>query len=246
MPVTRQLARPLLSSTFIYGGIDALRNPDSKVKLAEPVALPIAQRVPGLPEDPRKLVQINAAVQVAAGTLLAIGKFPRLAALALIGSVIPTTYAGHRFWEAEDEATKAQQRIHFLKNLGLLGGLILAAVDTEGRPSVGWRARRNAQQAARAIGHGRETGASKAGHAGDRLAAGAGKVGELLVAGTGIAGDLLSTGTGKAGDLLSTGADRAGDALATGRGKAGDLVSSGAGWAGDRADDVRIAAAERR
>jgi uncharacterized membrane protein YphA (DoxX/SURF4 family) len=154
MPLSRQLARPLLAATFIYGGLDAVRNPGSKAKAAEPVALPIAERIPGLPEDPEKLVQINGAVQVAAGTLLAIGKLPRLAALTLIGSVIPTTYAGHRFWEAEDEAQRAQQRIHFMKNLGLLGGLILAALDTEGRPSLGWRARRSASQAGKIIERG--------------------------------------------------------------------------------------------
>ncbi|MBO0730635.1 MAG: hypothetical protein J2P57_15370, partial [Acidimicrobiaceae bacterium] len=74
------------------------------------------------------------------GTLMALGKFRRLAALALIGTIIPTTYAGHRFWEEEDEATRAQQRIHFLKNLGLLGGLILELFDTEGSPSLRWKA----------------------------------------------------------------------------------------------------------
>ena len=65
-----------------------------------------------------------------------------LAALALIGSIVPTTYAGHRFWEETDEATRAEQRMHFFKNLGLLGGLLLAAMDTEGKPSLGWRAKR--------------------------------------------------------------------------------------------------------
>jgi hypothetical protein len=87
--------------------------------------------------------------------LLAIGKFRRLAALALIGSLIPTTLAGHRFWEEADEAKRAQQQIHFLKNLGLLGGLILAAVDTEGAPSLGWKARRRARRMATAltVGH---------------------------------------------------------------------------------------------
>ena len=60
-------------------------------------------------------------VQVGAGGLLALGKFRRLASWALVASVIPTTYAGHRFWEEVDEETRAQQRVHFLKNLGLLG-----------------------------------------------------------------------------------------------------------------------------
>jgi uncharacterized membrane protein YphA (DoxX/SURF4 family) len=93
-------------------------------------------------------VQVNAAAQVAGGILLALGWFPRLAAILLAGSLVPTTLAGHRFWEIDDPADRARQRNQFLKNLGLLGGLILAAVDTEGRPSVTWRAKRAAKRAA--------------------------------------------------------------------------------------------------
>lgn len=97
---------------------------------------------PSLPNETDKLVRINAAVQIGAGVLLASGRFPRLAACALAGSLVPTTVAGHRFWEEQDGAQRSQQQIHFLKNVGLLGGLILAAVDTEGAPSLGWRTRR--------------------------------------------------------------------------------------------------------
>jgi putative oxidoreductase len=136
---SRTIARPLLAATFIYDGWGAIRDPSGKVKQAEPAVLPTAEKVPVLPEDAEKLVRINGAVMVGAGTLMALGKFRRLAALALIGSILPTTYAGRRFWEVEDDATKAQQRIHFLKNLGLLGGLILEAFDTEGSPSLMWR-----------------------------------------------------------------------------------------------------------
>jgi putative oxidoreductase len=70
---------------------------------------------------------------------MALGKFRRLAALALIGSIIPTTYAGHRFWE-ERRRDRAEQRVHFLKSLALLRGLILEAFDTEGAPSLASRA----------------------------------------------------------------------------------------------------------
>jgi putative oxidoreductase len=137
--LARTVARPLLAAIFIYEGWDAIRHPSGRVRQAESV-LPIAEKVPILPQDAEKLVRINGIVMVGAGTLMALGKFRRLAALTLIGSIIPTTYAGHRFWEEEDEATKAQQRIHFLKNLGLLGGLILELFDTEGSPSLRWRA----------------------------------------------------------------------------------------------------------
>jgi uncharacterized membrane protein YphA (DoxX/SURF4 family) len=131
----RRIARPLLAAVFVSSGVDVLRDPESRAKLAEPVTSKLAKPL-GLPEDPLQLVKINAAVQVGAGVLLAVGKLPRLAALVLCGSIVPTTLAGHRFWEETEPARRAQQRVHFLKNLGLLGGLLLAAFDTAGKPSL--------------------------------------------------------------------------------------------------------------
>ena len=86
-------------------------------------------------------------MQVGAGLMLALGRFPRLSSALLAGSLVPTTLAGHRFWEEQDETKRAQQRIHFFKNLGMLGGLMLAAVDTEGRPGLAWRAQHAAHHA---------------------------------------------------------------------------------------------------
>ena len=148
MTVVRRLARPLLSSMFVTGGLDSLRTAAQKAPVAEDVAAPIARRVPYLPEDPESLVRINGAVQVVAGSMLALGRFPRLSAALLAGSLVPTTLAAHRFWEEQDATTRAQQRIHFFKNLSMLGGLILAAVDTEGRPGLAWRARHAGHHAA--------------------------------------------------------------------------------------------------
>ena len=62
---------------------------------------------------------------------------------------MPTTAAGHRFWEEKDPQRKATQRIQFFKNASMLGGLLLAAVDTEGKPGVAWRARRAASDVRR-------------------------------------------------------------------------------------------------
>jgi len=141
MTITRRLARPLLASIFVSGGIDTLRNPGPRAKVAEPVASKVADILP-LPDDTELLVKVNAGVQVGAGLLLASGRFPRLAALALVGSLVPTTAAGHRFWEEDDQMKRKQQQVQFFKNVSILGGLILAAVDTEGAPSLTWRAKR--------------------------------------------------------------------------------------------------------
>lgn len=140
--LVRRIARPMLASIFVSGGINALRSAEGHASVASPVAERTAKALPvNLPSDPAQLVKIDAAVKVGAGTLFALNKLPRISAVLLAASLIPTTLAGHRFWEETESEARAQQQSHFFKNVGLLGGLILAAVDTEGRPSVGWRAR---------------------------------------------------------------------------------------------------------
>jgi uncharacterized membrane protein YphA (DoxX/SURF4 family) len=124
MSVSSFVARPLLAGMFVYGGLDAIRNPAGKVPRAEKVAPDVGNLV-GIDADTEQLVQFNGAVQVVAGTTMGLGIFPRLSALALAGSLVPTTLAGHRFWEEESEAGRAQQTIQFLKNLAMLGGLLL-------------------------------------------------------------------------------------------------------------------------
>ena len=71
----------------------------------------------------------NAAVQVLGGTLLALGKAQRLSALILVGSLAPTTAAGHAFWAIEDPVARKLQRIQFHKTMAMIGGLLFAVLD---------------------------------------------------------------------------------------------------------------------
>jgi putative oxidoreductase len=131
----------MLASIFIVQGYGTLRHPERVVPAAEPVVRPIADRVPVVPDQVEQAVRINGAVQLVAGSMLALGRWPRLSALAIAATLVPTTYAGHRFWESDDKQERAQQRIHFLKNLTMFGGLLIAAGDTAGNPSLAWRGR---------------------------------------------------------------------------------------------------------
>ena len=124
MRISSFVARPLLAGMCVYGGLDAFRNPAGKVPRAEKVAPDIANLV-GIDADTEQLVQFNGAVQIGAGVTLALGIFPRVSALLLAGSLIPTTLAGHRFWEEEDDAARSQQTVQFLKNAAMFGGLLL-------------------------------------------------------------------------------------------------------------------------
>lgn len=144
----RRIARPLLAAQFVAGGVDQLRNPASRAELARPTVAKLAEPL-HLPDDPELLVRVNGAAMVAAGSMLAAGRLPRLSGAVLAASLVPTTYAGHRFWEEKDPSTRQAQKLQFLKNLGLLGGTLLAAVDTEGRPGVAWRAQHAGRSAKR-------------------------------------------------------------------------------------------------
>ncbi|OZM77808.1 DoxX family protein [Pseudonocardia sp. MH-G8] len=154
----RRVARPMLAALFIQGGINAMKAPEGHAAAAKPVFDAMAPAVDravemapiGQRPDDEMLIKIDAGVKIAAGTLLAFGKYPRLAATALAATLVPTTLAGHRFWEETDPQRKQEQQIHFMKNVGLLGGLLIAAADTEGKPSLGWRGRKAAKLAAAA------------------------------------------------------------------------------------------------
>ena len=141
------------AAPFVAAGRITLRKPHDRVPGARPVVEKIAetadrQLTVQVPRDVEQWVKADAAVKVVAGSLFGLGRLPRLTALALSASIVPTTLAGHRFWEHDDPTEKFGQISNFLKNTGLLGGLLLAAVDTEGKPSVGYRARRAAKKAA--------------------------------------------------------------------------------------------------
>ncbi len=165
MTLVRRIARPMLAAIFISGGLDQFRHPGRKSEAARPIVEKIAPML-GLPQDTELLVRANGVTMVAAGTMLALGRFPRVAAGVLAVSLVPTTIAGHAYWREEDPERRAQQRTQFLKNVGLIGGVLLAAVDTEGRPGLAYRAhlagdsvQRAAKTTRREAGHAAHTAA---------------------------------------------------------------------------------------
>src|SRR3954453_17831446 len=151
MTLLRTAARTLLASYFVASGLKAVRDPAPLVPAAEPMAdrlVPLvkqyapAQFAEYVPEDTTTLVRLNGAAQVVGGLALATGFGRRFGALLLAGSLIPSTIAKYPFWTRQDPEEKAGDRQHFLKNASLLGGVLLASVDTEGKPSLAWRAQK--------------------------------------------------------------------------------------------------------
>jgi putative oxidoreductase len=195
----RAMARPMLASIFVVQGLDTFQHPERVAKAAEPIVGPIADPVPAVPADTEQAVRLNGAVQTVAGTTLGLGILPRLSALVLAGTLVPTTLAGHRYWEIEDAELRAQQRFHFLKNLTMLGGLLLAAADTGGSPSLAWRRTRATRSARRHLADAQRVLSGPVNAASDQIAA----------AGTATAGQLAGLA-----DVLTETAEVAGGYLA--------------------------------
>ncbi len=121
----RLVARATLSAIFISSGVDLIQNPEGRIKRA-------ADALPGLPDLPM-IGRIHGATMLTAGTTMALGVLPSLSAGVLAASLIPNTYVGHPFWKEEDAGARRGQRVQFLKNLGLFGGLIALILEEQER-----------------------------------------------------------------------------------------------------------------
>jgi uncharacterized membrane protein YphA (DoxX/SURF4 family) len=149
MRLVRFIARAFLSSYFIAEGVRAWKNPaQSATELQECVDqvgqfadrfLP-ADVAAAIPRDGVDLVRLNAGAQIGAGAGFAIGLFRRPAALVLGATMMPKIMANlPRRGLPAGEAQQRKQR--FATALALTGAAILAGLDTQGRPSLGWRLR---------------------------------------------------------------------------------------------------------
>lgn len=151
----RRVARPMLATTFIARGVDSLRSPKTAADAARPTLDRLSNLPdpvgPNVPTDADAVAKVTAAVQIGAGLLLATGKLPRFASAALAVSVVPGSLGAHAFWNETDPERQASERRAFLADVSLIGGLIIASVDTEGKPSLGWRGRRAARKVSDAV-----------------------------------------------------------------------------------------------
>jgi putative oxidoreductase len=121
MSMVRSLGHLLLSAIFVLGGSIAFISPGSRVDTVAKAGIP----------EPETAVKLNGAAMVVGGTMLGIEIAPRLASLLLLGTMIPTTFVGHPFWQEEDKQRYLMHRTQFLKNLGLMGGLLLVLFEKD-------------------------------------------------------------------------------------------------------------------
>lgn len=114
VPFIPLLGRIFLSAIFIMAGVTKFLDWGGTAASMEAQGLPMVH----------VLLPIAALVEIAGGLMVLAGCYARLGALLLFLFLIPTTLIFHNFWAyAGDELQNEMQ--HFMKNLTIMGGLLL-------------------------------------------------------------------------------------------------------------------------
>lgn len=112
--ILQRIADAGLGITFVVLGYQAAAEPGGRVAAAAEFGLP----------NPQLAVRLNGGAMALGGAALVVGVRQRAAALGLIASLVPTTLAGHPFWNESDPKVRANHLAQVLKNLGLMSGLL--------------------------------------------------------------------------------------------------------------------------
>ena len=132
------IARIFIPILFIVSGWSKLTN-----------VAPVAQQIGGLPiafppeldsylPIPRDefLAYVVGAVEFFGGIMIVLGLKARWAALALFVFTALATFYFHNFWDLADAAQAMAQRAQALKNLSVMGGLLMVVVMGSGAYSL--------------------------------------------------------------------------------------------------------------
>jgi uncharacterized membrane protein YphA (DoxX/SURF4 family) len=244
----RRIARPMLSAVFISRGVDALRSPKPAADAARPT-LEGLSKLPdpvgtNVPSNAETVARVNAAVQIGGGLLLATGKLPRVASAVLALTVVPGSLGVHTFWRESDPHRKADERRAFLTDVSLIGGLVIAAVDTEGKPSLGWRGRRAAHKVSEAVSAALPAGAATGGALADSALAE--KVGHGLQIGAERGRELAHVARERGADWAEVALERGSEWAEVARERAPEVAEAARERAGEFADTALTQVKERR
>jgi putative oxidoreductase len=110
------VGRIFLSAFILLSGVTKIVRNKMMVEYAISKKLPM----------PRAAIAFAALIELAGGMSVLTGFHPRIAAAFLIVYLIPTTLIFHTFWAASG-AEKQNQGVHFMKNVAIVGGLLILA-----------------------------------------------------------------------------------------------------------------------
>lgn len=124
--VSALVARALLAILFILSGFGKIPGFEGTVGYIASKGMPL----------PTLMAAGAIAVELGAGLLLLVGYKARWAAMAIFLFMIPTTVIFHNFWSAPPDKAMMEQ-IGFLKNVSIMGGLLMVWAFGPGRLALG-------------------------------------------------------------------------------------------------------------
>jgi putative oxidoreductase len=119
------VGRILLGSIFVLSGFQKLMGFSGLITQIAGKGLPM----------PEVLAVLTIAIELGAGLLLVIGWKARWAAFLIFLFIIPVSLTYYNFWAMEG-AQAAMNKIQFMKNISIMGGMLLVAAFGPGRYSV--------------------------------------------------------------------------------------------------------------
>lgn len=109
------LGRIIFGAYFVYSGFNHFKDEKSMTGYAKSKGVP----------SPRVAVLLGGAMLMIGGLGFLSWMYVQESAVLLLLFLIPTTFMMHAFWKATDPMHKMGERINFLKNLALIGALLM-------------------------------------------------------------------------------------------------------------------------
>jgi len=119
------LGRLLMSAIFILSGFGKLTHFGPTAQGMAEMKIPLATVA----------LVITLCIEIGGGLMVLTGFGARYAALIMFLWLIPVTLVYHHFWGIPAEQQMMQQ-INFLKNVAIMGGLLILAYASPGRTAV--------------------------------------------------------------------------------------------------------------
>lgn len=111
------LGRILLGGMFSYYGLNHFINTAAMAQYAASKGVP----------TPELAVIVSGALLVAGGLSVLFGMWPQIGAACLGLFLVGVTPVMHNFWDVPDPAQRMNEMAHFMKNMALLGGVMMMA-----------------------------------------------------------------------------------------------------------------------
>jgi len=143
----------MLAGYFVADGVAAINRPELLTDDMAPLARAVTQTARRLlpesasakiPQDTAAYVRIHGAIQAVGGVMVATGFLRRFGAGLIALAYLPRVIAAR----PRIKSLTTDQR--FLREVALLGGVVIAAMDTQGKPNLAWLAADRSQQLSRA------------------------------------------------------------------------------------------------